>query len=205
MRLAYWMYEGTAHHGVGRVANSMRNVQAVFHAPPGDDYVTTLYTMIERSPSFPAMTTSVVTGTDLAKGTIRLPETLRQVETTRKPDLIVVVASCSTILLQENLELTVEHTDLGCDTLVFDANPYRMQETVAADRLFTALVQRYAASQPLTEYPSVNLLGPASLGFHARPDMISLKRMLKTLGIQLNVVAPWAPASTICGGCRQPG
>ena len=37
MRLAYWMYEGTAHHGVGRIANSMRSVHAVFHAPQGDD------------------------------------------------------------------------------------------------------------------------------------------------------------------------
>ena len=97
MRLAYWMYEGTAHHGVGRVMNSMRGVHAVFHAPQGDDYVNTIFTMLERTPRFPAMTTSVVSGIDLARGTLRLPETLRQVEEKLHPELIVVVASCSTL------------------------------------------------------------------------------------------------------------
>ena len=80
MRLALWMYEGTAHHGVGRIANSMQKVHAVFHAPQGDDYVNPIFTMLERTPAFPQMTTSVVSGRDLAQGTIRLPETLRQVE-----------------------------------------------------------------------------------------------------------------------------
>ncbi|MCS6882436.1 MAG: ferredoxin:protochlorophyllide reductase (ATP-dependent) subunit B [Oscillochloridaceae bacterium] len=191
MRLAYWMYEGTAHHGVGRIANSMRGVHAVFHAPQGDDYVTTIFTMLERTPGFPAMTTSVVSGTDLARGTIRLPETLRQVEASKKPDLIVVVASCSTILLQENLEIAARSAGVGCEVLVFDANPYRMAETRAADALFTELVRRYAAPQALTPRPSVNILGPSSLGFHARHDLIALRRMLRALGVEVNVVAPW--------------
>ncbi len=191
MRLAYWMYEGTAHHGVGRIANSMRNVHAVFHAPQGDDYVNAIFAMLDRSPNFPAMTTSVVSGTDLARGTIRLPETLRQVEERVHPDLIVVVASCSTILLQENLEIAAQHAGLKCDVMVYDANPYRMQEIVAAESLFTDLVKRYAQPMPRTPLPTVNILGPSSLGFHARHDLISLRRMLKTLGIEVNVVAPW--------------
>jgi len=191
MRLAYWMYEGTAHHGVGRIANSMRNIHAVFHAPQGDDYVNAIFAMLDRTPNFPAMTTSVVSGTDLARGTIRLPDTLRQVEERVHPDLIVVVASCSTILLQENLEIAAQHAGLQCDVMVYDANPYRMQEIVAAESLFTDLVKRYAQPQPRTERPTVNILGPASLGFHARHDLISLRRMLKTLGLEINVVAPW--------------
>lgn len=191
MRLAYWMYEGTAHHGVGRLMNSMRGVHAVFHAPQGDDYITTIFTMLERTPGFPRMTTSVVSGTDLARGTIRLPETLKQVEAAHKPELIVVVASCSTILLQENLEITAKSAGLDCDVLIYDANPYRMQETGAADGLFSELVQKYATAQPLTTQPSVNILGPSSLGFHARHDLISLRRILKALGVEVHVVAPW--------------
>ncbi|HMQ31160.1 MAG TPA: ferredoxin:protochlorophyllide reductase (ATP-dependent) subunit B, partial [Chloroflexaceae bacterium] len=181
-----------APQGAGRVMNSVRGAPAVFHAPQGDDYVNTIFTMLERTPGFPAMTTSVVSGTDLARGTIRLPETLKQVEAARSPELIVVVASCSTILLQENLEIAAQSAGLACDVLVYDANPYRMQETVAAESLFTELVKKYAAPQPLTPYPSVNILGPSSLGFHARHDLISLRRMLKALGVQINVVAPWS-------------
>lgn len=191
MRLAYWMYEGTAHHGVGRIANSLRGVHAVFHAPQGDDYVNPIFTMLERTPSFPQMTTSVVSGRDLAQGTIRLPETLRQVEARLHPELIVVCASCSTILLQEDLQQVAQSAEVEAEVLVFDANPYRMQEVTAAEGLFTELVKRYASPQPLTAQPSVNLIGPASLGFHVRSDLICLRRMMATLGVQVNVVAPW--------------
>ncbi len=190
MRLALWMYEGTAHHGVGRIANSMRGLHAVFHAPQGDDYVNPIFTMLERTPAFPQMTTSVVSGRDLAQGTIRLPETLRQVEASLHPELIVVCASCSTILLQEDLMSVAASARLATDVLVYDANPYRMQEIDAAEGLFTQLVKNYARPQPLTSMPSVNIIGPASLGFHVRTDMICLRRMLATLGVQLNVVAP---------------
>lgn len=190
MRLAYWMYEGTAHHGVGRIANSLQNVHAVFHAPQGDDYVNPIFTMLERTPTFPQMTTSVVSGRDLAMGTIRLPDTLQQVEAKLHPELILVCASCSTILLQEELQVIADNTDTEAEVIVYDANPYRMQEIVAAEGLFTLLVKRYAGAQSLTERPSVNIIGPASLGFHVRPDMICLRRIMQTLGVDINVVAP---------------
>jgi light-independent protochlorophyllide reductase subunit B len=190
MRLALWMYEGTAHHGVGRITNSMRGVHAVFHAPQGDDYVTPIFTMLERTPAQPQMTTSVVSGRDLAQGTIRLPETLRQVEAKLHPELIVVCASCSTILLQENLAQAAASAGTEAEVLVYDANPYRMQEIRSAEGLLTLLVKRRARQQPLTPRPSVNIIGPASLGFHVRTDLISLRRMLQTLGVEVNVVAP---------------
>lgn len=190
MRLALWMYEGTAHHGVGRIANSLQRVHAVFHAPQGDDYVTPIFSMLERTPEFPQMTTSVVSGRDLAQGTIRLPETLRQVEARLRPELIVVCASCSTTLLQEDLQSVVDSAGVHAEVLVYDANPYRMQEVLAAEGLLTTLVKRYAHPQPLTDAPSVNVIGPASLGFHVRPDLISLRRMMQALGVRLNAVAP---------------
>ncbi len=191
MRLAYWMYQGTALHGVGRIANSMRGVHAVFHAPQGDDYVTPIFTMLERTPAQPQMTTSVVSGKDLSRGTIQLPHTLRAVEQRIRPDLIVVTASCSTILLQDHLEQVVEQAHLDTEVLIYDANPYRMQEVLASEGLFTLLVERNAAAQARTAAPSVNILGPSSLGFHNRVDLIALKQMLKTLGVQINVIAPW--------------
>lgn len=191
MRLAYWMYQGTAHHGVARIANSLRGVHAVFHAPQGDDYVTPIFAMLERTPAFPPATVSVVSGRDLAKGTVQLPETLRQVEAKLHPELFIVAASCSTTLLQENLEQLAHSAGVEAEIIVYDANPYRMQEISAADGLFTLLVERYARAQARTPHPSVNLLGPASLGFHARPDLICLRRLLTALGVQVNVVAPW--------------
>jgi len=191
MRLEYWMYQGTAHHGVGRITNSMRNVQAVFHAPQGDDYVNSIFTMLERTAHFPSMTTSTVSGRDLAQGTIQLPDTLRAVEAQAHPELIVVCASCSTILLQEDLQRVANSAGTRAPVLIYDANPYRMQEATASEGLLTLLVKRFAKAQALSEQPSVNLIGPASLGFHARSDLIDLRRTMATLGVHINVVAPW--------------
>ncbi|NJP06624.1 MAG: ferredoxin:protochlorophyllide reductase (ATP-dependent) subunit B [Chloroflexaceae bacterium] len=191
MRLAYWMYQGTAHYGIGRIANSLRNIHAVFHAPQGDAYINAVFAMLERTPAFPPLTTSVVSGRDLAQGNLRLPETLQAIDQQLHPELIVVAASCSTTLLQENLEVAAESADISAEVLIYDVNPYRVQEVAAADGLFTELVRRYATATPLTTQPSVNILGPASMGLHARHDLTALRRMLQTLGVQVNVVAPW--------------
>jgi len=192
MRLAYWIYEGTAHHGIGRIANSLKGVHAVFHAPLGDDYINVVHTMLERTPDFPRSTTSVVTGKDLAQGNNRLPDTLRQVEARFKPELIAVSASCSTTLLQEDLQTIIDNTALETPTLLFEQNPFRVQENEAAENFFTHLVKKFAEKQEKTAKPSINFIGPASLGFHVRSDVIAMRRMMKALGVEINVIAPYS-------------
>jgi light-independent protochlorophyllide reductase subunit B len=191
MRLDYWMYQGTAHHGVARITNSLRGVFGVFHAPQGDDYINSIFTMLERTPDFPRMTTSVVSGRDLAQGTISLPLTLREVDAQFHPELIVVSTTCSTTLLQEDLQRVADNAGVNAKVIIFDANPYRMQEVVAAEGVFTLLVKQLASAQLPTPQPSVNILGPASLGFHVRSDLICLRRMMAALGVRVNVIAPW--------------
>jgi light-independent protochlorophyllide reductase subunit B len=192
MRLAFWLYEGTALHGISRVTNSMKGVHTVFHAPQGDDYITATYTMLERTPEFPGLSISVVRGRDLAQGVSRLPSTLQQVAHHYNPELTVIAPSCSTALLQEDLHQLAAHSGLPDDKLlVYALNPFRVTENEAADGLFTELVKRFAKEQEKTARPSVNILGFTSLGFHLRANLTSLRRMLKTLGVSVNVVAPW--------------
>ena len=192
MRLAFWLYEGTALHGISRVTNSMKGVHTVYHAPQGDDYITATYTMLERTPQFPGLSISVVRGRDLAQGVSRLPTTLQQVDNHYHPELTVIAPSCSTALLQEDLNQLAAHSGVPEERLmVYALNPFRVSEIEAADGLFTELVKRYAANQEKTAVPSVNILGFTSLGFHLRANLTSLTRMLQTLGVAVNVVAPW--------------
>lgn len=192
MRLAFWLYEGTALYGISRVTNSMKGVHTVYHAPQGDDYITATYTMLERTPAFPDLSISVVRGRDLAQGVSRLPSTLQQVARHYDPELTVIAPSCSTALLQEDLRQLALHSGVPEEKLfVYALNPFRVSEHEAADGLFTELVKRYAEEREKTAEPSVNLLGLTSLGFHLRANLISLRRMLQTLGVTVNVVAPW--------------
>ena len=192
MRLAFWLYEGTALHGISRVTNSMKGVHTVYHAPQGDDYITATYTMLERTPEFPGLSISVVRGRDLAQGVSRLPATLQQVDRHYSPELTVIAPSCSTALLQEDLRQLAMHSGVPEEKLlVYALNPFRVTENEAADGLFTELVKRYAKEQEKTAVPSVNILGFTSLGFHLRANLTSLRRMLQVLGVNVNVVAPW--------------
>lgn len=192
MRLAFWLYEGTALHGISRVTNSMKGVHTVYHAPQGDDYITATYTMLERTPEFPALSISVVRGRDLAQGVSRLPATLQQVEEHYHPELSVIAPSCSTALLQEDLRQLAAQSGVPQEKLmVYAVNPFRVTENEAADGLFTEIVKRYAAKGTRSAVPTVNLLGFTSLGFHLKANLTSIRRMLAALGVKVNVVAPW--------------
>jgi light-independent protochlorophyllide reductase subunit B len=170
----------------------MKGVHTVYHAPQGDDYITATYTMLERTPEFPGLSISVVRGRDLAQGVSRLPGTLQQVESHYSPDLTVIAPSCSTALLQEDLHQLAAHSGVPPEKLmVYALNPFRVSENEAADGLLTELVKRYAIVQEKTPVPTVNLLGFTSLGFHLRANLASMRNMLKTIGVAVNVVAPW--------------
>ena len=154
MRLAFWLYEGTALHGISRITNSMKGVHTVYHAPQGDDYITATYTMLERTPDFPGLSISVVRGRDLAQGVSRLPSTLQQVDHHYSPDLTVIAPSCSTALLQEDLNQLAAHSGVPSEKLlVYALNPFRVSENEAADGLFTELVKRYAVAQEKLPLP----------------------------------------------------
>ncbi len=193
MRMAYWQYQGTAHTGVARVACSMQDVHGVFYSPVGDSYIHSMFTMMERMDRFPPITTSVLDGQTMGMGVNKLPDTLRQVYRDHKPGLIVIACTCSSTLLQEDLGALAKSADIPAETevLVYAPNPYRVEEDEAADGLLTLMVEKFAttALSP-TERPSVNIIGPISLGFHNRQDLISLKRMLTTMGLDVNVVFP---------------
>ncbi|MGB8246460.1 MAG: nitrogenase component 1, partial [Chlorobium sp.] len=151
MRLAFWLYEGTALHGISRITNSMKGVHTVYHAPQGDDYITATYSMLERTPDFPGLSISVVRGRDLAQGVSRLPGTLQQVAHHYSPDLTVIAPSCSTALLQEDLHQLAAHSGVPEEKLlVYALNPFRVSENEAADGLFVELVKRFAVAQEKT-------------------------------------------------------
>jgi light-independent protochlorophyllide reductase subunit B len=194
MRMSYWEYQGTAHTGVARVACSMKDMHGVFYSPVGDSYIHSIFTMMERFDHFPPITTSTLDAQTLGMGVNKLPDTLRQVYKDHKPKVIALACTCSSTLLQEDLGAlarTAELPENEIDILVYAPNPYRMEEDESANGLLTLLTEKYA-SQPLppTEKPSVNIIGPISLGFHHKQDLISLRRMLAALNLEINVIFP---------------
>ena len=201
MKLAYWMYAGPAHIGTLRVASSFKNVHAIMHAPLGDDYFNVMRSMLERERDFTPVTASIVDRHVLARGSQeKVVENITRKDKEERPDLIVLTPTCTSSILQEDLQNFVDRAALEShsDVILADVNHYRVNELQAADRTLEQIVRFYiekAKKQNLLDVtktlkPSANIFGIFTLGFHNQHDCRELKRLLNDLGISVNEVIP---------------
>jgi light-independent protochlorophyllide reductase subunit B len=201
MKLAYWMYAGPAHIGTLRIASSFKNVHAIMHAPLGDDYFNVMRSMLERERNFTPVTASIVDRNVLAQGSQeKVVDNIVRKDREETPDLIVLTPTCTSSILQEDLQNFVQRASLEaqCDVLLADVNHYRVNELQAADRTLQQIVQFYleraqkkgTVSTQKTAQPSVNIIGITTLGFHNNHDRTELVKLMGDLGIEVNLVLP---------------
>ena len=148
MKLAYWMYAGPAHIGTLRVASSFKNVHAIMHAPLGDDYFNVMRSMLERERDFTPVTTSIVDRHVLARGSQeKVVENITRKDNEESPDLIVLTPTCTSSILQEDLQNFVSRASIVSDSIsdiiLADVNHYRVNELQAADRTLEQIVRFY--------------------------------------------------------------
>lgn len=201
MKLAYWMYAGPAHIGTLRIASSFKNVHAIMHAPLGDDYFNVMRSMLERERDFTPVTASVVDRNVLARGSQeKVVDNILRKDLEETPDLIVLTPTCTSSILQEDLQNFVERAQMDAkgDVMLADVNHYRVNELQAADRTLQQIVQYYLEKarkkgelpEGKSEKPSVNIIGTTTLGFHNQHDCTELKRLMADLGIEVNELIP---------------
>ena len=201
MKLAYWMYAGPAHIGTLRIASSFKNVHAIMHAPLGDDYFNVMRSMLERERNFTPVTASIVDRNVLARGSQeKVVDNITRKDKEENPDLIILTPTCTSSILQEDLQNFVSRASMDTqgDVLLADVNHYRYNELQAADRTLYQVVKYYLDKArkkdqlptDKTEKPSVNIIGISTLGFHNQHDCTELKRLMADLGIEVNEVIP---------------
>ncbi|PSB59338.1 ferredoxin:protochlorophyllide reductase (ATP-dependent) subunit B [filamentous cyanobacterium CCP1] len=195
------MYAGPAHIGTLRIASSFKNVHAIMHAPLGDDYFNVMRSMLERERDFTPVTASIVDRNVLARGSQeKVVDNITRKDQEEHPDLIVLTPTCTSSILQEDLQNFVDRAQLESkgDVMLADVNHYRVNELQAADRTLQQIVQYYIEKarkknelpEGKTETPSVNIIGMSTLGFHNQHDCMELKKLMQDLGIQVNTVIP---------------
>lgn len=201
MKLAYWMYNGPAHIGTLRIASSFKNVHAIMHAPLGDDYFNVMRSMLERKREFTPVTTSIVDRHVLARGSQdKVVNNIIRKDKEDKPDLIILTPTCTSSILQEDLNNFVKRASIeteSADVLLADVNHYRVNEFQAADRTLNQIIKFYIEKAKKgnfnfvkTKRPSVNIIGSVDLAFHNNHDIIELKKLLKELSIDINLILP---------------
>ena len=196
MQLTVWTYEGPPHVGAMRIATAMEGVHYVLHAPQGDTYADLLFTMIERRSKRPPVTYTTFQARDLGKDTAELfQNATRDAYARFRPQAMLVGASCTAELIQDDPAGMAQAMDLPCPVVALELPSYQRKENWGAAETFYQLVRKMCTGverAPRAEgaRPSANILGPTALGFRHRDDVIEITRLLGTLGIDVNVAAP---------------
>lgn len=196
MQLTLWTYEGPPHVGAMRVATAMRGVHYLLHAPQGDTYADLLFTMIERRQARPPVTYTTFQARDLGKDTAEMfQQAARDAVARFRPQALLVGASCTAELLQDDPSGLMSAMDLDIPVIALELPSYSRKESWGASETFYQLVRQLTDRErtpPPREgrRPRANLLGPTALGFRHRDDVVEVTKLLDHAGIDVHVVAP---------------
>ncbi|MGZ2259813.1 ferredoxin:protochlorophyllide reductase (ATP-dependent) subunit B [Roseobacter sp. A03A-229] len=191
MKLTVWTYEGPPHVGAMRVATGMTGLHYVLHAPQGDTYADLLFTMIERRDHRPPVTYTTFQARDLGSDTADLFKTSLQDAYTRfEPEALIVGASCTAELIQDDPGGMSEAMDIPVPVIPLELPSYQRKENFGADETFFQIVRALAKPMERTAQITCNLIGPTALGFRHRDDITEITSLLSDMGISVNVVAP---------------
>ncbi len=192
MKLSVWTYEGPPHVGALRVATAMKGLHYVLHAPQGDTYADLLFTMIERRNHRPPVTYTTFQARDLGADTANLFKTACQNAYDRfKPQAMIVGASCTAELIQDDPGGMAETMGLPCPVIPLELPSYQRKENFGADETFFQIVRTLAKPIDRSACITANLIGPTALGFRHRDDITEVTSLLEEMGISVNVCAPY--------------
>ena len=198
MDLTLWTYEGPPHVGAMRVATAMRGLHYVLHAPQGDTYADLLFTMIERRGARPPITYTTFEARDLGADTAELlKNSIRDAYDRFAPEAIIVGASCTAELLQDDPGGLARAVGLPIPVIPLELPAYRKKENWGAAETFYRLTRALAGPPHLDTRdarPRCNLLGPTAYGFRHRDDVREISRLIESLGVEIGVIAPLGAA-----------
>ncbi len=205
MQLTLWTYEGPPHIGAMRIATSMDGVHLVLHAPQGDTYADLLFTMIERRKKRPPVTYTTFQARDLGGDTAQLvKDTIQEAYDRFQPNALLVGESCTAELIQDQPGSLAKGMGIPVPIVPLELPAYSRKENWGASETLYHMTRRLLSqraaeaesavptvpTRPEGQRPRANLLGPSALGFRCRDDVIEITRLLQSVGVDINVVAP---------------
>ena len=152
MELTLWTYEGPPHVGAMRIATAMQGIHYVLHAPQGDTYADLLFTMIERRDRRPPVTYTTFQARDLGADTSALfQRAVRDTYERHRPDALLVGASCTAELLQDDPGGLCQNLGLPVPVVALELPSYQRKENWGASETFYHLVRSALAGRARSE------------------------------------------------------
>ncbi|MGT2488704.1 ferredoxin:protochlorophyllide reductase (ATP-dependent) subunit B [Methylobacterium oryzae CBMB20] len=166
--------------------------------------------MIERRDARPPVTYTTFRAQDLGRDTAELfKEAVSAAHERFRPQAMIVGASCTAELIQDDPGGLAKALDLPIPVIALELPAYQKKENWGASETFLparADACRGTGPAPGAREPGrrplCNILGPTALGFRHRDDLIEIRRLLDTLGVAVNVVAPLGATPADLGRLR---
>ena len=147
--------------------------------------------MIERKNARPPVTYTTFKARDLGSDTSEIfKKACKDAYDRFKPQALVVGASCTAELIPDDPGGLAEALNLSVPTIPLELPSYQRKENYGASETFYQIIRKLVKSSSKTENLSCNILGPASLGFRHRDDIIEIEKILSGMGIEINLIAP---------------
>ena len=99
-----------------------------------------------------------------------------------KPEAIIVGASCTAELIQDDPGGLAETMGLDIPVIPLELPSYQRKENFGADETFFQIVKHLAKPMEKTERVSCNIIGATALGFRHRDDVSEITNLLYELG-----------------------
>ena len=142
-----------------KVARTVRE-QGVVKLAPKFHYFHVMRAMLERERDFTPATASVVDRHVLSQGSQeKVVHTILRKESEERPDLVLLTPTCTSSILQEDLQNFADRAsrESACEVLLADVNHYRVNEFQAADRTLEQIV-RFTLNKP-SDRPHIHFDG----------------------------------------------
>jgi light-independent protochlorophyllide reductase subunit B len=108
-----------------------------------------------------------------------------------KPELLLVGASCTAELIQDDPGGLAETLGLPIPVVALELPSYQRKENFGADETFFQIVKTLSRPLEKTNEITCNLIGPTALGFRHRDDVLEMTKLLNSMGVTVNVCAPY--------------
>ena len=198
MKLANWIYEGPAFWGVSRITASMKDAQLLVYGAVGDSYPVSELSLAYKLLDVPKIRTTQIGRRELSGGAgNKITECLDKIHTGYPEDFIMVAPTSAVSLLKEDISALIRNFAGRHNATVINSpvHPLHDFEYCAAEKTLLQLVREFIGQRTVryerSSNPSVNIIGPTLLGFHAEEDLEQIKNLMLELGIEINAIIPF--------------
>lgn len=172
--------------GAVRAVTGIKNAVPLIHGPRGCAYHIG-YLLTARGGRRIAVASTELSESDVVFGASeKLRDRIIEVDRTRKPDIIVIMSSCATSIIGEDIGRVADETSelVDAELITVSAGGFESSQGEGYEEVMMALIHKFCWRMEPSSKPSVNIIGE----FRGGADLREVRESLSLMGVDVNCV-----------------